>query len=248
MSGIGSRFLAIAFDTLLQALAAVILVVIGFLVGTAVVESTKPIESAFEAQSGWTIAAIIFGVFLIVWGYFMFFETIWNGQTPGKKLVGIRVVREGGQPVDFVCAAARNLMRYLDFMPGMYTVGLISIFVSPRYKRLGDYAAGTIVVKERRPQLVEIRRPAATEEKPVRASLFELHSISGLSPEDLAAVRRFVERRADLPLNVQEEVAEKIAAPIMARLAIVPPADAAFSYGDFLQAIYALDREQQSFR
>ena len=248
LSGIGSRFLALALDTILQFLASVALILVAMYIALRMTINWVQVEEAVRAKSTWVFAGMMIGVFLIAWGYFIFFETIWNGQTPGKRLVRLRVVREGGQPVDLACAATRNLMRYLDFLPALYTVGLISIFFSPRYKRLGDYAAGTIVVKERSPHLVRIKSRTEPRHGVSSASALGVVSIDALSPSDLAAVRRFAERREELPLETQEQVARTLAAPIMAKLGLAPPPDPNFSHADFLEALYALDRERQSFR
>ena len=246
LSGIGSRFLALALDTVMQFVASVAVILVASFLALRMTVNWAQMARAVQAQSTWVFAGMIIGVFLIAWGYFIFFETIWNGQTPGKRLVRLRVVREGGQPVDLACAATRNLMRYLDFLPALYTVGLISIFFSPRYKRLGDYAAGTIVVKERSPHLVQIK--PRTEPRHGASSAIGAVSIDALSPGDLAAIRRFAQRREELPLETQEQVARTLTAPIMAKLGLASPPDTSFSHADFLEALYALDRERQSFR
>ncbi|MCX8053655.1 MAG: RDD family protein, partial [Armatimonadetes bacterium] len=96
----------------------------------------------------WPNALLGIVIFLIIYGYYVYFEFVWNGQTPGKRLFRLRTVREGGIPVDLACAALRNLVRIVDFLPLMYGLGAIVILASSTNKRLGDYAAGTIVVKE----------------------------------------------------------------------------------------------------
>ena len=247
LSGIGSRFLALGVDTILQQVAAIALLLVGIFLFMRLAINPAPLEKIIRSQSGWVIAGMVFGIFLISWGYFIFFETVWNGQTPGKRLVRLRVVREGGQPIDFTCAAIRNLMRYLDFLPAMYTVGLISIFFSPKYKRLGDYAAGTLVVRERSPRLVEIESRRQANRRPAPTSAIENLLIDMLSPDDMAVVRRFAERRDELPLEAQEQVARNLAEPIMDKMGLTPPQDAGFSYADFLEGLYALDRERRKF-
>ena len=77
------------------------------------------------------------------------FETIWNGQTPGKRAFGLRVVRDGGYPITFYASAIRNLIRIADFLPFGFAAGALTIFLQSEYKRLGDLVAGTIVIKER---------------------------------------------------------------------------------------------------
>ena len=86
----------------------------------------------------------------MIWGYFVFFEVIWHGQTPGKRWVGLRVIKEGGYPLGFVDSVIRNVVRLADFLPAYYMLGAIVMFIDPRSRRLGDLAAGTLVVRERR--------------------------------------------------------------------------------------------------
>jgi hypothetical protein len=87
-------------------------------------------------------------VFLAVFLYFMLFEIFWNGQTPGKRWLGLRVIRENGYPIRAVDAVVRNLVRIVDALPSGYAIGLLVMLFNARSKRLGDFAAGTIVVRE----------------------------------------------------------------------------------------------------
>ena len=99
-------------------------------------------------------------VFVVLFGYFIVFEALWNGQTPGKKLLGLRVVRDGGYPIDFGASLIRNLIRVGEQLIGYYILAAISALISPENKRLGDLAAGTIVVRDARlaaPRLTDAR-------------------------------------------------------------------------------------------
>ncbi len=94
------------------------------------------------------VAAYIISSFLVFWGYFIFFEMVWNGQTPGKRVLGLRTIREGGFDLGFFPSVARNLVRMADMFPAFYLVGFISMVLDKRRKRLGDFVAGTIVISE----------------------------------------------------------------------------------------------------
>ena len=96
-----------------------------------------------------TISLVVLAIFLLIWGYHIFFEFLWNGQTPGKRVAGIRVLTTRGEPVTFVHVLVRNLLRIVDFLPSSYMLGAVCILVTRRSQRLGDLAAGTIVVHER---------------------------------------------------------------------------------------------------
>ena len=103
-----------------------------------------------NAAPKWVYAVLIIILFLIVSGYFAFFEWVWSGQTPSKRWLKLRVIREDGRPVTFWEAIVRNLLRTFDMMPApFYSIGLISVFVSGIDQRVGDLIAGTVVVRER---------------------------------------------------------------------------------------------------
>ncbi len=153
LAGAGNRFLAVLVDLLIQGLALVGLLVVLVLAFWALRSaSPETAEAVVEGAGLWVFAGLILVYFLVQWGYFTLFETMWAGQTPGKRLLKIRVVREDGRPVGFAEAAIRNLLRVvLDSQPGnLYAVGFVTGMLNLRFKRLGDYAAGTVVIRERR--------------------------------------------------------------------------------------------------
>src|ERR687883_178716 len=98
-----------------------------------------------------SIALYVLLVFVVTSGYYVFFEIVWNGQTPGKRLVGVRVIRENGYPIRPIDAVIRNLVRIVDWLPLFYGVGMLVMLLNGRARRLGDFASGTIVVRERSP-------------------------------------------------------------------------------------------------
>src|SRR3954447_16044608 len=138
VAGIGSRFLAVLVDSLIQALAALLIILVG--VGVAATSKMSAI---------WAGAVAIFFGFIIYWGYFAGFEAIWKGQTPGKRVLKIRVIKNNGRPINIYEAIGRNLMRAIDSLPFLYGVGLITMALNRNNRRLGDFVAGTVVVHER---------------------------------------------------------------------------------------------------
>jgi uncharacterized RDD family membrane protein YckC len=135
--GIGTRFIAALIDHLILVLVLVIINLASLIV--------QGMSSALEAWA-WALRSVL--TFLTIWGYFLFFEGRWNGQTPGKRWAKIRVIRRDGTPVSMVEVAIRNLVRVVDFLPLGYGVGLVTMFIHPQSARLGDLAAGTLVVRE----------------------------------------------------------------------------------------------------
>jgi len=209
LAGVGSRFLAIAFDTLLQAIAAVLLAIVGGTVGFAV-------ASASRSAAPWVFALLLLGFFALYAGYFAVFEALWRGQTPGKRLVGLRVIDVSGSPVSVYAAILRNLIRIVDQLPGIYAVGIFSVLVTSRQQRLGDLAAGTVVVHERTETLAV---PATTAPGAARVGAHQL------TPDDLLVMESFLRRRGDLDPILRLDTARRIAQRMAAKLQIEPAED-----------------------
>ncbi|HET6312652.1 MAG TPA: RDD family protein, partial [Chloroflexia bacterium] len=158
MAGIGSRFVAAMLDHLILAVTLFLLVCAASTIGLISLSARDGGAGAFLV-----LAILTLITFLIIWGYFVVFETVWNGQTPGKRAGRLRVIRYNGQPIGAGEALVRNLVRLVDFMPGFYGVGLLSMFIDKNARRLGDFAAGTIVIREgehTRLHDVRVNRPA----------------------------------------------------------------------------------------
>ncbi len=141
LAGIGSRFLALAIDYLLQGAGYLVLVVIAI--------AAFSLSAFAQRASLWTMAALVFVFFSVQLGYFAIFETVWNGQTPGKRWTHLRVIKDSGRPISAYDAILRNLLRIVDVLPSLYATGLITMLISGENKRIGDYAAGTVVVHEK---------------------------------------------------------------------------------------------------
>jgi uncharacterized RDD family membrane protein YckC len=142
IAGIGSRFIAIVVDYL-------ILIVGGFVLTLIMIVVIAAVHVFANWSENWIVAFIFILVFLANWGYFALFETFWNGRTPGKRAAKIRVIHRSGRAISFLEALARNLVRFVDYLPGFYAVGAIAIFLSKQNQRLGDMVAGTLVVHDR---------------------------------------------------------------------------------------------------
>src|SRR6202163_1126970 len=140
IAGIGSRGAATLVDTAVQALALMV-VLIGLTAALAV-------SDAGPGTSALVIAFFALAIFLVTSGYYILFEILWSGQTPGKRLVGVRVIRENGYPIRPIDAVIRNVVRIVDWLPFIYGVGVLTMLLNKRARRLGDFASGTIVVRE----------------------------------------------------------------------------------------------------
>ena len=202
LAGLGSRFIATMVDLALKGLAvtlvAVVLVPLLGITGVAI-----------------TIAV----TFTVYVGYDILFEVARGGQTPGKKSAGIRVVRSLGRPIDFSSSAIRNVLRVVDGLPFLYIPGTIAILVTKRNQRIGDLAAGTLVVREPRAQA----RPAwqRSEEQPTAEAL--VWDVSGVTAEDVGAIRQFLERRWSLDKDSRARLALQLASATLPKVGGVQP-------------------------
>ena len=143
LAGFGPRFLALLIDSLIQGAVAVVVLILLFVALFAMLPA-GPGEGAFMFM----VMLVLIALALVTIGYFALFETIWRGQTPGKRVTGIRVVRENGLPLRFRDALLRNLFRIVDNLPSNGLAGLISFFATRHQQRIGDLVAGTVVVRE----------------------------------------------------------------------------------------------------
>jgi uncharacterized RDD family membrane protein YckC len=212
LAGVGSRSMAAMLDLLIQGLIALA----GAIVLIALLDG------------GVLILVASIALFVLIFGYDVCFEVLNRGRTPGKRAAGLRVVRDTGAPVTFITSAIRNVLRIVDILPGFYGVAMLSVFVTRRHQRLGDLAAGTIVVRDRLQERVHVP-PAAP---PARVYGWDT---SAVTAEDMAIVRSFLERRATLTPGARGALAEDLARRLRAKVAGAPeqPAEA------FLEALVA---------
>ena len=218
LANVGNRFLAAGIDHLIQTVAVVIIVIAAGALGN---------WQVFASIGMWTAALIVLAVFAIYWGYFVAFETLWNGQTPGKRIMRLRVVREDGRPVRFFEVFVRNLVRVaIDFQPlPSYAIGVVSIIFSARSKRVGDFVAGTVVVKERAteaPSLDEIIKVSEIEQQRIErtAPALFVADTRCLSEQELHAVETFLKRRFELSEPNRTALAARIVQPISMKLGL----------------------------
>lgn len=198
IAGLGSRALAALLDSAILA---------GWTIALAILLTwLVPGDSVIMA-----VGVVVY--FASLWGYFAFFEGLRGGQTPGKRRVGIRVVRDTGHAVTLGAAAIRNLLRLADFLPPPYVLGALAVAFHPRGKRLGDIVAGTVVVRDRPHQhsdTADSARVDAPESEPA--------GVPQLSDAEFRVVREFAERAPALPEAVRARVAAGLAPRFAERL------------------------------
>jgi uncharacterized RDD family membrane protein YckC len=197
IAGLGSRFLALLADTAIQIVLGFIVLIVGMAIGAGV--------AVFgDLGPQWVIAIVIVLIFLLNSGYFALFEIFWNGQTPGKRYVQLRVIKDDGRPIGAYEAIVRNALRLVDMLPAMYGIGLLSIFVSRQSKRLGDFVAGTVVVHEK---TLEGVRPYA--ETTIDETLPPIDA-SKVTLDEVRLIETFLNRRDSLEPAVRTNMALQI--------------------------------------
>jgi uncharacterized RDD family membrane protein YckC len=247
LASIGNRFIACAIDHTIQVLTLIVLVIF-----FAIIVDAANLGSRLSNAPKWVIALLIILVFLLMSGYFAIFEWLWHGQTPGKRWLKLRVIREDGRPISFFEAIVRNLLREFDIMPfPFYSVGLISVFSTDRDQRVGDLVAGTVVVREREaeaPAFAEVFASPVSDPalrrsfKPVQFTA----DVSNLTEQEISVVESFLRRRWDLKDYPRQWMAWRVAMPILFKLR--PRYDlSTFTYEGFLEELLHRYREKHRF-
>lgn len=240
LAGIGNRAFALVIDYIILNLSMLALLVVpSFLLYFFAFETTLPWLD--EASSQWIIAGtalILYGLYV---GYFVGFETLWQGQTPGKRRAKIRVIRDNAQPVGLFQATLRALLRPVD---DILFVGFLFILLSKQEKRLGDWLASTLVVQTE--QSSEGEGPQLSEEAQALAKeLLDEDHLSTMLPDDFATVKEYLQRRSRMATPARSKLSIQLAQTVQDKLGMEPrPWDVTADV--FLEAIYIA--YQQQFR
>lgn len=207
VAGVGSRVLAGLTDLVIATA-----LLLALFIAVAVLAASGRLGARAGAMQSWGAAVLILAQFTVLWGYYVLFEGFMDGQTPGKRMHRLRVVRDGGYSVTFGTSAARNLVRILDMQPlFFYLVGLASVIMTKRGQRLGDLVAGTIVVRE---DVRSVAAETAPARETTRAALLQ----TLLSADEYLVLDRFVERWSTLDPPRRTVLAAQLAARFKAAL------------------------------
>jgi uncharacterized RDD family membrane protein YckC len=248
LAGIGSRFIALLVDYLILLAGLFVLWILALIFGPA-------LRTFSRISAQWAEAIAIFILFLFGWGYFTLFEAFWNGRTPGKRVAKIRVIHSSGRPIGLLESMARNLIRFIDQQPLFVSaVGVITMFVTRQHQRLGDLAAGTLVVRDRESEAplwgdtgsrtftAQLFHASVPIPEPHTAVTLPSLGISRLSSADLEVLEGFFSRRLDMSLATRQGLAARIAAAIQAKSGLETPAGV--SVETFLEATARQLRDQ----
>jgi len=218
VAGIGSRFIAALIDTLL-------IIILQVIVNLAV---SLLVSSFVDNLFGENVAAWLFAVFglisfALLWGYYIIFEMIWNGQSPGKRRMGLRVLKTDGTPITLMESIVRNLIRLVDFLPFFYGLGVVTMFINEQARRLGDLAAGTLVVYDKATVTLESLSTVSNlpgPRPPVSASTAQL-PLDRLTNRDIGLVEDFLHRPHEL--SNSSALALRLVGTLFKRMELPPP-------------------------
>ena len=207
LAGLGSRTGACFVDSLIVTATLVVLLIAITMLG------------ALAEQSSSDLYFLIVGIgalasFVLLIGYYLVFEGLNGGRTPGKAAFGIRVIRVDGSPLGFGAVAIRNLVRLVDFLPAFYALGLIAIVTNRRNQRLGDLAAGTVVIRDRK-----VAAAPAYLVDGIDLTVLPPWDVSMVSEEEVGLMRRFAERRKSMQPANRAQLAAVLAGPLRAKIA-----------------------------
>lgn len=246
VAGIGSRFLAALVDTAIIS-GLVILVLITASLVLSMLNTLDEIILGGDRAVGIVLAIASFLAFAFFWGYYVFFELLWNGQSPGKRLVGLRVIGTNGQPVGITEAVLRNLVRIIDLLPGTYGIGVITMFLNDRSRRLGDFAAGTLVVYDRGTVSLDMLQRSQQNRQFLRPSSVILAQVADLpvdrlDEEDIVLTESFLERH--YYLRNQAVLAKQLTDMLFRKMDLQPRPVLSSAVIDFLEAIVYQSRAE----
>ena len=237
LAGLGSRFLAHLVDLSLQVAVYFSLLWIVTIVFAAAAVSDR-FSHLGDAETKWLIAGFVLLNFVFFEGYYVFFEAFWRGQTPGKRLLKIRVLKDSGRPITLFESLARNLMRIVDSLPGMYVIGIISILSSRENKRLGDLVAGTVVVHQEPTEHAPLQehrsrtftaglnvQPAAVYAQPNFGVEFSPEALRCLGNDDLLVLESFFARVHELDTFTTDRLATELLTALCLRMHTAVPTE-----------------------
>jgi len=233
LAGVGNRVFALIVDYSLLLILLLVYWTIWVLFALQLFNYLSQLGGDYSAVPIWLLGIAILGNFVLYSGYFVFFELLWRGQTPGKRMAKIRVVREDGRPLGVSQSVLRSLLRPID---DFIFLGLLFIVFSKQEKRIGDWVAGTLVVQVE-PQASKAQLQCSEAAHRLAPDLPSLTTLDALSPDDFAILREYLTRRASLTRPARQDLSMKLAHQTRQRIQLETiPADT--SSDDFLEAVY----------
>jgi len=218
LAGPGSRFSAYVIDFIFNVLLIVAIVLITFFSGAWLALRSLAGTSSGSASASWLWAVVVLIIFLINWGYYVFFEGLGKGSTPGKRRMGIRVIRQDGLPIGLREAALRNLVRAADMLPPpSYILGGLVMHFDPLGRRLGDMVAGTYVVVEKFDLAAQGASGAAWAKRVEQGRSRQALTLprGTISAQQLALIEQLLARSRELSADRRRQLVWQITEPLL---------------------------------
>lgn len=241
LAGIGNRSFALIIDYIILGLTILLVWTLSIFLAFQVVPNLFS-DGTPDILGQWIWAIQSITTFAIYVGYFVAFETVWQGQTPGKKWTKIKVIRDNGKPERLAQAILRALLRPVD---DIFFIGVFLIVFTKQEKRLGDLVAGTIVVQEEHgTQSSKLNISEAAEDLAVQLRIEA--EIANLLPEQFATIRDFLQRRQNMLLESQHKLSRKLAEQVK-EIILIDEVPDGYSNSQFLEAIYLAYQQDNQY-
>jgi uncharacterized RDD family membrane protein YckC len=241
LAGIGNRAYALLIDYIIFGLILLVFLIGSLIFNSVLLETITRLLGTTNRIELWLIAVQGLIAFFIYVGYFVFFETMWSGQTPGKRHVKIRVIRDDGRPVRLQQSTLRALLRPFD---DLFFIGVFFIVFNQREKRLGDFVGGTLVVQEEQPLTTATLKVSKSAQSLINQLLTEA-DISRLLPEDFAVIREYLQRREAMIPNARNDLSKQLASQVK-KIIGLEKLPTKVDANVFLEAVYQAYQQQDS--
>ncbi len=239
LAGIGNRAWALLIDYTILLIGVLALVLVFQVIASQLPEVAPALRGSSQDPRLWLLVGFGLALFFMVIGYFVGFETLWQGQTPGKRFAKIRVIRDDGRPVGILQATLRALLRSID---DVSSLGFFLIVWGKREKRLGDWVAGTLVIQEEQPVAAAMFSVSPSAQS-LADELLQSAQLSLLLPDDFAVIREYLQRRRGLTAEAKTRLAQQLAQQVLGVIHLEKvPAQASSEL--FLEAIYLAYQQQ----
>ncbi|MGF1987453.1 MAG: RDD family protein [Nostoc sp. ZfuVER08] len=239
LAGIGNRALALLIDYTVLGISLLLFVLIWTVFSTQLLNFLENLVTNPRNIGLWLLAIFFFIGFAIYIGYFVFFETLWFGQTPGKRIAKIRVVRDDGRLIGLQQATLRALLRPFD---ETLFIGAFLIMLGNREKRLGDLAAGTIVIQAQPANASNLI--ISEQAKILHDELLQTANLSQLLPDDFAVIREYLQRRSAMSLKARTSLSLNLAQQVKSIINLEKLPEN-YTPDVFLEAIYIVYQQQE---
>ena len=239
LAGIGNRAYALLIDYIFFGLILIVFLVGALIFNSVLIEAVTKLIGSTNRLEFWLIAVQALIGFFIYVGYFVFFETVWSGQTPGKRYVKIRVIRDDGRPVRLQQSTLRALLRPFD---DLFFIGVFLIVFNQQEKRLGDLVGGTLVIQEEQPRTTVALKVSKSTQSLIDSLLAEA-DISRLLPEDFAVIREYLHRREAMIPNARNELSKQLATQVK-HIIVLEKLPTKVDANLFLEAVYEAYQQQ----